>query len=149
MPEKVYSSYGQLIIETSDLNTLKSLVPKIDAVLQPQHDIEYKIKLLQVGPTPIAGIEARFYGPDPAVLRRLGAQAMAVMEAEPGAIGVRHTWREKVDIVRPVLDEAAARRSGISKQSVDEAMLVNFSGRQIGLYRDGSHLLPIGCPCSR
>ncbi|MCL6272137.1 efflux RND transporter permease subunit [Sansalvadorimonas sp. 2012CJ34-2] len=143
MPEKVYSSYGQLIVEAENLETVKALIPEVYDVMDQQHDVEYKIKLLQNGPTPIAGIEARFYGPDPAVLRKLGAQAIAVMEAEPGAMGVRHTWREKQDIVRPVLDEAAARRSGISKKAIDQAMLVNFSGMQVGLYRDGSHMLPI------
>ena len=143
MPENVYRSYGQLIIETGNLDQVKALVPQVEEVLGSDPEIDYKVKLLQVGPAPKADIEARFYGSDPKVLRQLGAQAEAIIKAEPAATGVRHSWREMVSIVRPQLDEAAARRSGISKQAIDDAMLVNFNGQQVGIYRDGSHLLPI------
>ncbi|CAM3751258.1 efflux RND transporter permease subunit [Parendozoicomonas haliclonae] len=142
-PENVYSSYGQMIIETGSLEQIKGLVPQVKKILDNTPSVEYRIKLMEVGPSPKAAVEARFYGPDPAVLRELGAQAEELFKAEPTTTSVRHSWREQVNIVRPQLDEAAARRSGISKQTIDEAMLVNFSGKQVGVYRDGSHLLPI------
>ena len=142
-PENVYSSYGQLIIETGSLDEVIKLIPQVEAIMEQEPSIEYKVKMLQNGPAPIASVEARFYGPDPDELRRLGAEARAIFEAEPTATSIRHTWREKTDIVRPQLDEAAARRSGISKQAIDDAMLVNFDGKNVGIYRDGSHLLPI------
>lgn len=143
-PENVYSSYGQMIIETDSLETIEQLLPQIRGRLQSLHpEFEYKFKLLENGPAPAARIEARFYGPDPDVLRQLGAQAIRSIEEVPGAVDIRNNWREPVNIVRPQLDEAAARRSGISKQALDDALLVNFSGKPVGLYRDGSYLLPI------
>ncbi|WP_461538569.1 efflux RND transporter permease subunit [Spongorhabdus nitratireducens] len=142
-PEKAYKSYAQLIIEAKDLETIEKLAPEISSLLDTHPEVEYLTKLLQVGPAPIANIEVRFYGPDPDVLRRLGAEATVIIENEPSATGVRHSWREKVNIVRPTLDEAAARRSGISKQSLDEALLVNFDGKAVGTYREGSHLMPV------
>ena len=36
-----------------------------------------------------------------------------------------------------------ARRAGISKQDIDEVLLSSMSGRTVGIYRDGTHLLPI------
>lgn len=142
-PEEVYSSYGQMIIETGSLDELKALLPDVRRIMDDDPIVDYKIKLLEVGPSPKANIEARFYGPDPEVLRQLGAQARAIFDAEPTVTAVRHTWREPVHIVRPQLDEAAARRSGLSKQAIDQALLMNFTGMQVGIYRDGSHLLPI------
>ena len=143
-PEKMYSSYGQLIIEVADLKTIQQVIPEMQQNLESRFpDIDFKFKLLENGPAPAARIEARFYGADPEVLRRLAAQAIAITEAEPSAYAIRNNWREQVNIIRPQFDEAAARRSGLSKQSIDQAMLVNFSGKQIGIYRDGSHLLPI------
>ncbi len=143
-PEKVYPAYGQLIVESDDLETIEKLIPKVRQKFETNFsEMEFNFKLLQNGPSPAASIEARFYGSDPEVLRKLGAQAVSIMRAEPSATAVRHSWREQVNIVRPQIDEAAARRSGISKQSLDNTMLVNFSGKQVGVYRDGSHLLPI------
>ena len=143
-PENMYSSYGQMIIETDSLQTIETLLPQVRERFESQYpEYEYKFKLLENGPAPAARIEARFYGPDPDVLRELGARAIEAMEAEPDAVDIRNNWREQVSIVRPQLDEAAARRSGISKLALDSTLLVNFSGQQVGLYRDGSYLMPI------
>ncbi|WOG30043.1 efflux RND transporter permease subunit [Endozoicomonas sp. 8E] len=143
-PEKSYSSYGQLIIEVDERDRMKALIGPMEEAMNAKYPgIEFKFKLLQNGPSPAANIEARFYGSDPVILRELGAKAMAIMEEEPSAADVRQSWREQVTIARPQFDEAAGRRSGISKQTLDEALLVNFTGKQVGVYRDGSHLLPI------
>lgn len=143
-PEKMYSSYGQLIIEVDNLQTIREVIPEMRQHLEHQYpDVDFKFKLLENGPAPAARIEARFYGSDPAVLRQLAAKAIEIAEAEPSAYAIRNSWREPVTLIRPQFDEAAARRSGLSKQSLDQALLVNFTGTQVGVYRDGSHLLPI------
>ncbi|MET4695685.1 efflux RND transporter permease subunit [Endozoicomonas lisbonensis] len=143
-PENVYSSYGQLIIETDNVHTIETLLPQLRDRFESKYpEYDYKFKLLENGPAPAARIEARFYGPDPDVLRQLGSRAIEVIEAVPGAVDIRNNWREPVSIVRPQLDEAAARRSGITKQALDRTLLMNFSGQTVGLYRDGSYLMPI------
>ncbi|GAA4879043.1 efflux RND transporter permease subunit [Ferrimonas pelagia] len=143
-PEMAYSSYSQMIVETDSLATIERILPQIRERLNATHpEFNYKFKLLENGPAPAARIEARFYGPDPDVLRQLGAQAIAAIEQVPGAVDIRNNWREPAPIVRPQLDENAARRSGISKQALDQALLVNFDGMPVGLYRDGSYLMPI------
>ncbi|WP_257263807.1 efflux RND transporter permease subunit [Endozoicomonas sp. ONNA2] len=144
MPEKQYSSYGQLIIETDNLEAIPPLIPSLDTLLSEDFgDVEYRVKYLQNGPSPAAEIEARFYGEDPEVLRTLAVQAINVLRDEPMATHIRHGWRNQVSLVRPHLDEASARRSGISKQALDDALLVNFTGRQVGVYREGSQLMPL------
>lgn len=143
-PEKIYSSYAQLIVEADSLETIEKIIPTMKKDFESAFpDIEFKFKLMDLGPSPAAKVEARFYGPDPVVLRSLAAKATSVFEEEPIAAAVRHSWREKTNVIRPRIDEAAARRSGVSKQALDEALLVKFSGKQVGVYRDGSHFLPI------
>jgi len=46
-------------------------------------------------------------------------------------------------MLRPQLSEANARRLGISKKDLDNALLMSFSGINVGLYRDGTNLIPI------
>jgi multidrug efflux pump subunit AcrB len=48
-----------------------------------------------------------------------------------------------VKVVRPHFNEAVARRVGISKQDVDDVLLTHVNGKTVGIYRDGTHLLPI------
>ncbi|WP_087016798.1 efflux RND transporter permease subunit [Thaumasiovibrio subtropicus] len=143
-PEKVYPSFAQLIIEATDVESIENMLPGMQTAFSKAYpDIEFKFKLMDLGPAPAAKVEARFYGPDPEVLRQLASQAVEIMENEPQATAIRHSWREKTNVIRPTLDEAAARRAGISKQALDNTLLVNFTGQQVGVFRDGSHILPM------
>ncbi|MCK8045883.1 efflux RND transporter permease subunit [Shewanella sp. 1CM18E] len=144
VPEKGYKAYGQLLLEMTDLQTLNKYMRVLERELSLKYpEAQYRFKYMENGPSPAAKIEARFYGEDPQVLRQLAAQAEAVLKAEPTAVGVRHNWRNQVTLVRPQLALAQARETGISKQDLDNALLTNFSGQQVGTYRENSHLLPI------
>lgn len=144
VPEKTYAAYGQLLIEMDSLESMRAQMPVLQAWLRDQFpQAQYRLKTLQNGPNPAARIEARFYGDDPYVLRELAAQAERVLRNEPLADNVRHNWRNQTLLMRPELDLMRARSAGVSKQDLDAALLRNFSGQTVGLYRDGSHQLPI------
>ncbi|MCW8346344.1 efflux RND transporter permease subunit [Vibrio sp. ZSDZ65] len=143
-PEKAYSSYGQLMVEAKDLAAIRAILPTMQSKLDALYPaIDFKFKLMDLGPSPAAKVEARFYGADPVVLRQLASQAKDIMNAEPKATAIRHSWREQTTVIEPQLDNVSARRVGITKSDLDATLLRNFNGEQIGLYRDGSHIMPI------
>jgi multidrug efflux pump subunit AcrB len=142
--EKRYSSYGQLMIRSDDKNNIVPLIRDImQYSAQQSPDAVLKIKRLEIGPSSAAKIEARFTGPDPDVLRRLGNQAMALLSADAGASNIRQDWRERVKVLRPEFDEAAARRLGIGKHDLDNVLAMSFSGKAIGMFHGGTDVLPI------
>ncbi|MCG9695232.1 efflux RND transporter permease subunit [Vibrio sp. Isolate22] len=144
VPEKGYASYAQLLIEMDSLSTIVEKSPVIQQQLRAHFpEAKFRFKRLENGPTPAAKLEARFYGDDPDTLRMLAHQAEAIFNSEPTADNVRHTWRNSVHLLRPQISDARAREAGISKQDIDSALLVNFSGNTVGTYRETSHLLPI------
>ncbi|ELR64811.1 Acriflavin resistance protein [Photobacterium marinum] len=144
VPEKGYAAYAQLIIEMDNLEQQETGMPLLTAHLRDSYpEAEFRVKYLENGPSPAAKIEARFYGEDPEVLRQLAYQAEQIMIAEPTAENIRHNWRNQVTVVRPQLNLAQSREVGISKQDLDNALLINFSGMTIGTYREQSHLMPI------
>lgn len=65
------------------------------------------------------------------------------MREDGGLESIRHDWRQQEKVIRPQFQEAQARRAGISREDLDNTLALNFSGRTVGLYRDGSQLLPI------
>ena len=143
-PEKSYAAYGLMVIEATDLEMMGKLIDQVNELVPATFpEVQYRIKPLENGPAPAAKIEARFYGEDPVVLRRLAAEAMEIINAEPTATGVRHDWRNQVSVMRPIVDEFQSRRVGISKSQIDNALLMNFSGKTVGVYRETSDLLPI------
>ncbi|MCG6969362.1 MAG: efflux RND transporter permease subunit, partial [Gammaproteobacteria bacterium] len=143
-PEKAYSSYGQLIVETTSYEVIDTMIREIEnyaAENYPAAVVNFK-KLALGGQVP-AKIEARFSGADPEVLRDLAIQAKAVLAADPATVGVRDDWRERSKMVRPQFAEQQARLVGVSKQDLDTLLLYSFSGVKTGLYRDGTTLMPI------
>ncbi|MCL1123013.1 efflux RND transporter permease subunit [Shewanella surugensis] len=144
VPEKGYPAYAQLLIEMNDLPNLYAYIKAVSHDLRLHFpEAQYSFKYLENGPAPAAKIEARFYGEDPIVLRQLAAKAEVILKAEPSADSVRHNWRNQLLVIRPEIATAQAREAGINKQDIDNALLINFGGKTVGVYRDNSHLLPI------
>lgn len=142
--EKQYESYAQLIVRAKSTEQLEQLLPRVRKYIAEQHpDVEDKLIRLEIGPATPAKIEARFNGPDPKVLRELSAKAQEILRADGGAVNIRDDWRQRTKVLRPIFHEAAARKLGITKEDVNNLLLTNFVGRTVGIYRDGTDLLPI------
>ncbi|MEP5229792.1 MAG: efflux RND transporter permease subunit [Alloalcanivorax sp.] len=143
-PEKSYPSYAQLIVQVADREQINPTLAATRELIRNEHLQAFaKVKRLMIGPSPAASIEARFSGPDPKELRALGLKAQAIMHDDGGLESIRHDWRQQEKVIRPQFQEAQARRAGITREDLDNTLALNFSGRDVGLYRDGSKLLPI------
>ena len=143
-PEQLNSSYGQTLVTVDDYRTIKDMVEPLRKYLSQNFpNAEYKIKPFFHGPKFGAGIEARFSGPDPEVLRNLAGQAKAVMDNDGGAVVIRDNWRQPVETIQPVVSEAVARRTGVTRPDVSRAVQTAFDGQTVGMYREGDTLLPI------
>ncbi|KFZ31265.1 multidrug transporter AcrB [Pseudidiomarina salinarum] len=142
--EKAYEGYAQLIVRGPDNETLDQVLLELGEYLRVQQPgVEFKFKRVEMGPAQSAKIEARFSGPDPLVLRRLSARTQDILAADAGTRNIRDDWRQRTKVLRPEFNEAAARRLGITKADVNEVLKRNFTGQTVGVYRDGTDLLPI------
>ena len=120
-PESSFASYAQFLFRVREPEDVLPMMEEVGEYLEenfPEADV--KFKRLEIGPSPAAKIEARFIGPDPEVLRRLSAQAKVIFREDPAATGVRDDCRERSKMLRPQLNEANARRLGITKQVLDD-----------------------------
>ncbi|MUK60926.1 AcrB/AcrD/AcrF family protein [Aliivibrio fischeri] len=143
-PEKSYAAYGEIMTRVDNYEALQPLMAKFRQHIEDQYpQIQYKLKQIELGPGGGAKVEARIVGADPTVLRGLAAQVIDIMHYDPGATNVRHDWRERTKVLEPQFNESQARRYGISKTDVNELLEMAFSGKAIGVYRDGTTLMPI------
>lgn len=143
-PEKSYAAYGEITTRVTSYEALDALMAKFrQHVKENFPEINYKLKQIELGPGGGAKIEARIIGSDPTVLRSIATQVMDIMYADAGATNVRHDWRERTKVLEPQFNESQARRYGITKSDVDDFLAMSFSGMAIGIYRDGTTLMPI------
>lgn len=143
-PQKSYPAYGQLIIRVKNRKILPQVLRQLRNYMNNNYpQAQYKLKRMEIGPSTDAKIEARFSGADPDILRRLSAQAKNILRHDAKAYNIRDNWRARTKVIRPQFNEAMGRRVGVSKQDLDQLLQTNFSGKQVGLYREGTQLLPI------
>jgi len=143
-PEKTYDSYGIMLVTTNDFTKIDKLIAKINNYIGKNYiDANPKIEKIRLGPGGGFDLEPRFSGPDPEVLRNLAKKALAIIRADGGATSIRQNWRERAKVIRPQFAEAQARRAGISRSDLAEALHTTFTGTHVGIYREGDELLPI------
>lgn len=136
-PERENRAFVQFLVDVKDPRDIDGLIAAIQQHLDQNFpDANSVAKKFLLGPGSGGRIQARFSGPDPAVLRQLADQAMQVFEQDGNAMGVRHDWRERELVVRPALFEQQSRRNGITRVEVAEAMQLGFEGRPVGIYRE-------------
>ncbi|QLC22019.1 efflux RND transporter permease subunit [Parasphingopyxis sp. CP4] len=137
------SSYGQLLLQV-DYDQIDALMPVIQNHIDSNYpDAQTKVWRFELGPGGGSKLEAEFSGPDPAVLRQLSAQAEVIYASDDRITAVKNDWRQRVSVIEPTYSEARSRRLGISREDLANALRTNFSGRNVGVYREGDTLIPI------
>jgi len=143
-PESPYSSFAQALIQVDDYRKIPDLIKKAQNDLEnifPQAIINTRVFAL--GPSTGGKIQLRINGPDPTVLRQLADKAEAIFSDDRSAKGVRNEWRTKLKVVRPQMAEAQARRAGIDRPELAQAIASATEGTTAGVYREKDELLPI------
>jgi multidrug efflux pump subunit AcrB len=136
-PERENRAFVQLLVDVDDWRKINGLIADVQKYLDEQHPNANSVaKKFLLGPGEGGRIQARFQGPDSAVLRSLGDQAMKMLEDNADAVCVRSDWRDPVKVIRPDLRELQARRNGITRVEVARAIESSFEGRVVGFYRE-------------
>lgn len=138
--ESARASYGQILIDVSNYRDIDPLLPIIQKYIKANYpDSNSKVWKFVLGPGGGSLIEARFSGPDPAVLRRLADKTRTIF-ARQGAVGVKDDWGQKTPVIRPIINDARAQRAGLTQGDISKAIAGFFDGTDIGVFREGDEL---------
>ncbi|MEO1733880.1 MAG: efflux RND transporter permease subunit, partial [Pseudomonadota bacterium] len=136
-------AYGQILVDVENFQLIEPLIVEIQGWINSEFPgANSKVWKFELGPGGGSKIEARFYGPDPVVLRGLAQEAKAIMY-DAGAVAIKDDWREQVKVIRPVLDTENARQLGLTQADVAQALHGQLTGSTIGVYREEDELRDI------
>jgi multidrug efflux pump subunit AcrB len=136
-PERENRAFVQFLVDVDDWRKIDRVLADIQKHLDENYPNANAVaKKFLLGPGQGGRIQARFQGPDPAKLRELGDQARKVLEEDGGAVCIRSDWRERTKTIRPDLLDLQARRNGITRVEVSQALASSFEGRAVGFYRE-------------
>lgn len=88
-------------------------------------------------------IEARFLGPDAAVLDSLTQVAIDIMRTNPKVIDARNEWGNMSPVILPQYDPLKAGLMGLTKASITESLKSVGDGLAVGVYRDNEKKVPV------
>ena len=143
-PEPLDPAYGQILINTTDYHAISSLVARGDEWVKVEFpDAEPRFRSLKLATTDKYSVEARFSGPDEAVLHQLAAQAKAIMSTHPDAKYVRDDWRQQSKTLQPIINQDKARRAGINRADIAFALKRASDGMPLGQMNLNDELIPI------
>ena len=131
--------YGELIVDCEDYNTVLEQIPAVRRQLREQYPDAYiRIRKYNFSISTSHTIEVEFAGPDPAVLRRLSAQAEEIMRRSPyiDAYSVQNSWKPAGKALVAEYMKQNALRSGIERSDVANALLAATDGMP---ERSGTH----------
>lgn len=136
-PEPENRAYVEFLVQVDDARSSDAILADVQKHLDQQYpDANAVAKKFLLGPGQGGRIQARFRGPDPAVLRQIADAATKILNDDGGAVCVRHDWREREKVLRPQLLELQARRNGITRVEVAVALESGFEGRAVGFFRE-------------
>ncbi len=143
--EKANPSYGHLIIRASSLQAIPALQADLEAFGRSNFpEAEFRTKRLVFGPGGGDPVQVRFSGPDPAVLRQLGEEAMVrLKDGSESILSVRHNWREQELVLEPIYATDRAQTAGITREDIAGTLQFSTDGVTAGMFRERDRQIPI------
>lgn len=138
--------YGELIVDCKDYNTVLKQIPIIRKQLREEFPEAYiRIRKYNFSTSTSHTVEVEFAGPDPAVLRRLSAQAEEIMRKSPyiDAYSVQNNWKPTDKSFVAEYMQQNALRSGIKRDDIANALLAAADGLPITILNDQERMVAL------
>ena len=135
---------AQLVVETVSIPALRSVSEHIRGFANSDLPaVALGVRRLSQGMPIDAPIEIRVYASDRAALQRAGEAVLAEVRAIAGTADVHHDLGLGVPTLEFEVNDAAARRKGISRADIALALRSRSRGLAVGEYHGGSDPVPI------
>jgi multidrug efflux pump subunit AcrB len=138
--------YAELMVDCADYKTVCEVMPSVRKKLREENPDAYiRLRKYNFSISTSHTVEVEFTGPDPAVLRQLSAKAEDIMRKCPyiDPYSVENNWKPTGKSMVVNYSEADARRAGISRGDIGNALSAAGDGMTIGVLSDQDNMVMI------
>lgn len=139
-------NYAELIVDCRDFRTMQRVQNELRKYLRDiAPDAYIRTRKYNFSITTSHTVEVEFSGPDPAELRRLSAEAEAIMRECPyvDPYSVQNNWAPKTRQLIYNFSQENASRAGVSRTDVGNALQAAGDGMAVGVVYDGDEMVPV------
>lgn len=144
-PRAPSPEYAMLLVNTSSYDIIDvKLVPALERhCLMSYPDVKPTIRSMQNGPPVTDPVEVRVSGEDAGALFSIVDEIKAKLSAFPNTKNVSDDWGARTKKLDVRIDQARARRAGLSSQDVAISLQTSLSGFETTQYREGDEIIPV------
>ncbi len=135
---------SQIVVMAKDFAARKRLQADLTAFLNEEFpEAISRVSPLELGPPVGWPLQYRLTGPDPEVLRSRALDLATIIAAYPNARGVHFDWIEPARQLRIEIDQAQARRLGLTSAQLAAVLQAAVSGTTVTQLRDDIYLINV------
>ncbi|MEJ2286718.1 MAG: efflux RND transporter permease subunit, partial [Desulfobacterales bacterium] len=133
-----------LIVNTETAEQVPELVRRSNQyILDHFPNVLGRVKSMWLGGSETGLFQIRLSGPGIEVLLDQAEQVMAALREIPGTIDIKHDWNNPVMTAIADVDQARARRAGVTSKDVADALDFFIDGVTSTNYHEGNVQIPI------
>lgn len=133
-----------MLVETESNDQVPDVIERTRRyIFETFPEADGQVKAMWLGPTETGLVEIRISGPDERVLTERADRLLAAFRAVPGTIDIAQDWENQILKVEVVVDQARARRAGVTSADIAASLNAFVSGGQVTDYREGDAVIPI------
>jgi multidrug efflux pump subunit AcrB len=133
-----------MVVNTQTNQQVPDLVARTrEHILNTFPDVRGRVKAMWLGATETGLFEVRLSGPDDEVLMAKADHLLEGLRAIPGTVDVMQDWENKIWKVTIEVDQARARRAGVTSKEVADSLNAYIDGTILTEYREGDTIIPV------
>ncbi|MBE7637073.1 MMPL family transporter [Sneathiella sp. P13V-1] len=133
-----------LVVNTKSPDDVRPLVKRInDHLLNTLPEANGTAKQMWFGGSETGLLEVKLIGPDSDKLLELSKEVTNALHQVKGTSGIQQDWENKVLKIYVNVDQARARRAGITSSDIADVLVTSFDGYKLGNYLERDESIPI------
>ena len=143
-PEPSQSNIATLLINCTDRAEVDRVMEPIrDFCIDSFPDMKVTLNAPMLGVPIDNPVEVRISGPDTENLFRIAEQVKQQLRETPGARSIDDDWGPRTKKLAVDVDQARARRAGVSSQDVAISLQAMLAGLDVTQYREADEVIPV------
>ncbi len=143
-PQPARPEYAVLLVNATSMGATEFLIRETENYCFLNYpDLTTDIKLLPIGPPPMAPVAVRISGKEQNTIFKIAEIVKRKLSEISGTKNIRDDWGQRTKKLLVSVNQPRALRAGVSNQDIAVSLQTALSGIEITQYRESDKVIPV------